>query len=188
MNRRPRPLWLMVLFAAAAAVAAPSTRDGVRQTAPWERYLVLSERNIFSRDRNKRPASRPASTQPRVVITTNEYFVLTGIGHDGREGIAFIEDTRSGRTIRARVGETVGEGRLVKITLDYVQYESKTKTTRIEIGSNLAGSIASRPSTTTASTRPAATVDAGAPQGATNADTSAILKRMRQRRERETGK
>ena len=180
MIRRPGSLWLMVLLGAAAAVAAPSMHDGTGSAPAWKRYLVLSERNIFSRDRSKRPSSRPASTQPHIVANTDGRLVLTGIGQDGREGIAFIEDTRSGKTIRARVGDTIGEGRLVEITLDCVQYKSKTTSTRIGIGSTLAGS--------TASTRPTATGDAGAPQGATNADTAAILERMRQRRERETGK
>ena len=189
MNRRPRLLWLLVLPGALAAVAASSTDDPARRTVSWDRYRVLSERNIFARDRGRRPTNRPVSSQPAIAINPDKYLALTGIGQDGREGVAFVEDTRSRKTVRVRTGDPIGQGRLVKITLDYVEYQCKGSTTRIEIGSRLDGSrVSVVPTTTAPSTQPGAAVAASRPGDATDAGIAAILERMRRRREQETGR
>lgn len=187
MNRRPRLLWVQVLLGMLTTFAVSSTGEEPRRAASWDHYRVLSERNIFVRDRRRPRESQPASEQPAGVINTDEYLVLTGIGQDGEEGIALIENTGSKETIRARTGDPIGKGRLVKITLDYIEYECEGDVTRIGIGSTLAGLAPSRVlPQTAASTQPAAAVDAGTPGEATGADTAAILERMRRRREQET--
>jgi len=189
MNRRPRLLWVQVLLGVLMTFAVSSTGEEAHRAASWDHYRVLSERNIFVRDRRRPRERKSAPDQPTNVINTDKYVVLTGIGQDGEEGIALIENTGSRETIRARTGEPIGKGRLVKITLDYIEYKCEGDVTRIEIGSSLVGSTASRMSTeTTTSTKPASPSDAGGSVDAPKTDTSAILERMRRRREQETNR
>lgn len=189
MNCRTQLLCLQVLLGVLTIFAVASTGGQASRPVSWEHYRVLTERNIFVRNRRQQRESQTASEQPAGVINTDRYLVLTGIGHCGSEGIAFVEDTRSVETIRKRTGEHVGNGRLVKITLDYVEYECKGNTIRIEIGGNLAGSTVRRMSTETAtSTKPAAPADAGGSVNTPKTNTAAILERMRRRREQETNR
>ena len=180
MNRWPRLLWLQVLLGVLTTFAVPSTGGEIHRPVSWEHYRVLSERNIFVRDRRRPRENQSAPDQPAGIINTDKYLVLTGIGHQGREGIAFVEDTRSGETIRIRTGDPIGNGRIVRITLDYAEYECKENTIRIGIGSSLVG--------LTVSYAPAASAGAGQSGDAPGSDTSAILERMRKRREQETNR
>lgn len=189
MNRRPRLLWLQVLLVVLTTFAVSSTGEETRRAASWDHYRVLSERNIFVRNRRRPRERQSAPDQPTNVINTDKYLVLTGIGYQSLEGIAFVEDTRSAKTSRIRTGDPVGNGRLVRITPDYAEYECKGNTIRIEIGSSLAGSTASRMSAETAtSTKPASPSDADGSVDTPKTDTSAILERMRRRREQEAKK
>jgi len=189
MNRRPRLLWVQVLLGVLTTFAVSSTGEEARRAASWDHYRVLSERNIFVRNRRRPSKRQSAPDQPANVTNTDKYLVLTGIGYQSLEGVAFFEDTRSAKTIKIRTGDPVGNGRLVRITLDYAEYECKGNTIRIEIGSSLIGSTVSRMSTETAtSTKPASPSGAGGSADTPKTDSSAILERMRRRREQETKK
>jgi len=186
MNRYPQLLSLMVLLAAPIALALDSPE--ANETASWDRYRMLSERNIFVRDRGVLSESRPVSEQTaRAIHDDNDKdLVLTAIAQKGREYIAFVENTRSGETIKVRPGDPIGKGKLVKITLSHVEYESEGTTARIEIGSSLAGLTVSPVSTATAaSPEPDVSTDPDRPANATDDGTSAILERMRKRREQQ---
>jgi len=187
MNRRAQSLSLLVLLVAPMALALDSSE--ANEAASWDRYRMLSERNIFVRDRGGLPESKPVTEQTVRAIDDDDsdrYLLLTATVQRGREGIAFVEDTRSGETVKVRTGHPIGKGKLVKITLGHVEYEREGTTTRIEIGSSLAGLTVSPVSTATAaSPEPDVSTDPDKPTNATDGDTSAILERMRRRREQE---
>jgi hypothetical protein len=188
MNRPPQPLLLLALLGAMAAAAAPSTDDGAGRTASWDRYRVLSERNIFVRDR-WRPPVKPVSSGPAPLIDPDSRLVLTGIGQEGSETAAFIEDTRTGLTLRARTGDAVGKGKLAEISLDCIEYECEGSIRRIEIGTTLAGSTAWRtPTQTAATTQPAAPLEASTSAPAVPADILSIEERMRRQRQQQLGR
>ena len=138
--------------------AAPSSR--------WEDYRILSERNIFVRNRSsgtgRSSMSAASVAPPRPAADSNDArLVLTGIVQQGAGHVAFFEDTRSGKTTTAAVGESIGRGRVTAITLDAVQYAADGAAVKIAIGSSLAGVAVSMPrpaavttTTSTAGVRP----------------------------------
>ena len=213
MNRRAvlpsTKLWAVAI----AALVLPAGSTLPAETAPedsWENYRVLVERNIFLRDR--RPARpRGPSLGPRepIVRDSDRDVVLTGIGRRNGEYVAFFENTATGVTTRARMGEDVGKGRIRAITLDTVEYERDGVVTRIEIGYALQGGrfvretvptssrATTRPSDSSLSTTAPATAPAeqaseaspaGSGGGAESTDVEDILRQMRQRREQELRK
>jgi len=180
----------LLLIASAADNSGGKT---VEAPAPWDDYKVVVERNIFSRE-PERPVERPSTAASQAPPAPSEpagYVVLTGVVQQGEELIAFLEDIQTGTTSRARVGDAVANGRLTKITLDYVEYESDGQTARIEIGKDLGGSI-SAPAISYGSSEAAGgaevPADGTSESGATvNRDEAAVLERLRQKREKELG-
>ena len=189
MKHRAKVCLVKTLLIAAAAVLAWPTLAATGQTDSWDRFRLLAERNMFLRDRRSPPSQRPAPTAPATVAAEpDRHIMLTGIAKHGSEYVAFLEDTRTGETIRVRVGEAAGKGKLTAITLDGVDYECGGTMARIEIGSSLAGST---PSLGKAERDPEDTSGPSrvAPPGdARDADTADILERMRRRREEELKK
>jgi hypothetical protein len=120
---------------------------------------------MFLRNRSV-PSSRRFGWERPFVAPSNgdDRIVLTGIIQQGKDCLAFFEDTQTGKTTMAPVDTLVGRGRLTAISMDAVEYSCEGKTTRITIGSSLAGTVASlsRPMVTTAT----------APAGSTPASTS----------------
>ncbi len=173
------------------AVAAENSGAERQTRASWENYNVVVERNIFRRDRARRP-KRVSAVVEELPSRPERYIVLTGIVQQSKEHIAFLEDTRTGTTTRVRIGDSVADGKLKHITLDYVEYESNGDVAKIEIGKNLDGSV-STPAIPQASSEEDGTPDvpaAGTPDdgAAAGGDEAAILERLRQKRQKELGK
>jgi hypothetical protein len=163
------------LIAVAALVGgiggALSSQPAGNPGASWDKYRVLTSRNIFVRDR-----SRPQAPQPRFdsrpVIERREEpsLVVTGIGQSGPVWVAFLEDPRTGKTIQVAAGETVDNKRVVDVALDGIEYESRGARKRIAIGQDLGGAAASL-SASGAATKPAPTTQ-GAPTTQAATDSS----------------
>jgi hypothetical protein len=158
-----------VLLPALAAAASPPAGPPTARPAQWEKYRVLSERNIFLRNRAKPPSSRfaPSAAAAAAARSGHDRVVLTGIIQQGGDYVAFLEDTRTGKTSMVQVGDPVAAGRLAAITLDAVEYACDGNTTRIPIGCNLTGTVASLPKPATAASATAA--PAPTPAAATQA-------------------
>ena len=174
---------LLLISAAQSSLAQPGEAP-VR----WEDYRAVVERNIFSRDRGR--AREPGPTVARQAPPRAErYIVLKGVVQQGKELIAFLEDTRAATTSRARIGDAVGQGRLANITLDHVEYELDGQTEKIEIGSNLAGSAppALIPYELLEDAGVSGLPAAGTASGTVSEEEAAVLERLRQKREKELG-
>jgi hypothetical protein len=142
--------------------AAPSAAPSAPPARQWDSFKILSERNIFLRNRSRPYIIRPAPEAADPVISSDdERVVLTGLVQQGKDYIAFFEDTQTAKTTTVQVGALLGKGRVTAITLDTVEYMRDENTTKIEIGSNLAGVVASLP-------KPATAASAAAPSAATS--------------------
>ena len=173
MTRWTLTVWLLVWSAGLAGAASPPASLPGAQPARLEDYRVLSERNLFLRNRARPPSSRPAPIAAPAADTGDSRIVLTGIIQQGEDYVAFLEDTRTGKTTTLQVGAPVGRGQLTTITMDAVHYTCAGNTTKIAIGSTLAGTAASLPKpaapTSTAATAPPAAPAAPMPATATAA-------------------
>jgi hypothetical protein len=162
MIHRTSWLWLLILLPALAAAAPPPATPST-QPPQWDNYRILSEQNIFLRNR-ARPMTGQYLPRPAVAAPSEDArFVLTGIIQQGDDCVAFFEDSRSGKTIQTQTGDTVGRGRLTVITLDTVHYACDGDIARITVGSNLTGAAASPRTTAAATTTPTPPATPGAP-------------------------
>jgi hypothetical protein len=152
----------LLAMASAALAAAPPKPAPKAATAPpakpapltpthltkWDDFLILTDRNVF--DRNRRPpvVRTPRSEAPRTPYTapqppkpidTDQYVVLLGIGLEGPEYTAFFEDSKAGKILQINPGGVVGKGRLRAVNLDSVQYERGGKFSIVKVGCTLTG-------------------------------------------------
>jgi len=170
MTRWTLTVWLLVWLPGLAPVRAAA--PPVAQPARLEDYRVLSERNMFLRNRARPPSSHHAPTAAPAADTGDGHIVLTGIIQQGEDYVAFFEDTRTGKTTLAQVGALLGRGQLVTITMDAVHYACAGNTLKIAIGSTLSGAPAS-PGRAAAPTSTAATAPPAAPAAPTPATVAA---------------
>jgi len=175
----------VMLFVAALVWCASSGGSPTPQERPaesgWKKYSVLAERNIFSRDRGRREPAQTAG--PKIPRQTRPTIVLTGVVKRGGVFTAFLEDVVTNETRKVQVGEAVDEGKVMKIEVDHIDYEKGGKTTKVELGADLGGDGLSSTTEAAASGAAAGGKSVTRPTG----DESAILKRLRERRQRELG-
>jgi hypothetical protein len=174
----PTPSTVPTASAAQAPVSLVPTQS-------WDRYEVLVERNIFSRQRGRRETIRTRVYTPPT--PPERYMLLTGVAKEGDVCTAFLEDTRTNAVSKVHVGDTVLAGRVAAITMDAIDYDSNGRVARIAVGGNLGGGTgrvappAAAPAAGSAA--PAAGSASPAPGGA--AEPSDVLERLRQRAQRQ---
>jgi hypothetical protein len=123
---------------APVAKTAPASATPTPTGTTWQSYRVLSDRNIFMRNRGRQTRDRaPRPTPPPE--NPDERIVLTGIIQQGADYVAFFEDSRSRKTTTLQAGAAVGRGKLASIALDAVKYAYNGTTTTVTIGDNLTG-------------------------------------------------
>ena len=168
------------LLAAASGGALPvaEAQAPPAEGRGWERYEVLVERNIFSRQRGRRDRAAEGIVTP-APPPPERSVVLTGVVKQGEECTAFLEDARTGTVSKVRVGDSVLEGRVAAITMDSIDYEKDGRVAHVAMGGNLEGGGSAR------SAGAASSTTTSAPTG--TAEPSDILERLRQRRQRELG-
>jgi hypothetical protein len=154
-----RSIAILALASAALAATAPKpapkaapkpTIATPTHKTKWEDFRILTDRNIF--DRNRRPpvvrpprieGSRLTITpQPPKPVDTDQYIVLLGIGLEGPQYTAFFEDSKAGKILQVLTGDVVGKGRLRAVNLDSVQYDRGGKFSTVKVGYTLTGTQA----------------------------------------------
>jgi len=154
-----RSIAILALASAALAATAPKpapkaapkpTLATPTHKTKWDDFRILTDRNIF--DRNRRPpvvrpprieAPRPTITpQPPKPVDTDQYIVLLGIGLEGPQYTAFFEDAGAGKILQVLTGDVVGKGRLRAVNLDSVQYDRGGKFSIVKVGYTLTGTQA----------------------------------------------
>lgn len=144
-----RPLKLVLGAAAIGAVLnfpALEAGDPAREEAQrafYDRYAVVIERNIFSRDRPRRvvrPWEVPREAEVRRAEPPPEdSLVLRGVVREGGVHTAFVEDLGTGKILKLKAGEAVARGRITAITIDGIVYERGEERTTVDIGRTLSG-------------------------------------------------
>jgi hypothetical protein len=134
-----------VLFGGVIAFAAATPSPTSAPTKPsYGDYSVVSEKNIFLRDRTRGSASRTTNPSPgsttRHERAVEETLVLTGVVYEDGGFRAYVEDRNNDKILRLAQGDIVGKGRLGQIEIDAVLYQTSTKPPLwIEIGSDFTG-------------------------------------------------
>jgi hypothetical protein len=197
----------------AALVAAASAEEKTPRKESFEKYQVLITNNIFVRDRTRyAPRERDSVPVPvAAVLGPEEATVLRGIVRQlevpGAPYFAYLEDTRTGATVKVRVDDPVCQGKLINPTLDGVDYVKNGVTTRVEIGKNLTGAntapVSVPPAAASSAAQPTPVNGAGVSPaaqptspsaGASPASTAlpasldSVAEQMRQKRLQELGK
>ncbi len=84
-------------------------------------YQIVVDRNIFTRTHYSRSNSddaRRLSEQERQ--QRRQILVLTGVVEEGQQLVAFIENTRTGETERHAAGDSLVQGKVLKMDFDSI--------------------------------------------------------------------
>ena len=127
----------LLLSANSLSAAEPEKTKGF-----WQDYKIIAQRNIFSRSRRSFVEKR--SDGPKRISPPESYMVLRGIVRQGNEYIAFIENTSTGKTIKAKLGDSIAKGKLKTLTLDHIEYEADDNVTKVKVGNTLLGNSPDR--------------------------------------------
>jgi len=162
-------------------------------TKPLQHYQVLVENNIFLPRRNvpRSPQHVYSILKETPLPNPAANIVLTGIVKHGQQYIAFFEDRLKARTLRVQTGDSLLQGKIQHITLDYVEYAAGETVVKVEIGKTLAnttplssGKISSAPVPSDSVTQ---FVPAVSPIPSQSTDTSSLVEQMKRRRLQELG-
>lgn len=135
-------LLAVLLLPLVATAQRPPDSQPSRRESFSERYGVISERNIFLRDRSRRsfgrgdPSSRPPSPPPR---QAEQMYVLTGVVLEEGEFRAYFENVENNSVLKLRVGDSIARGVVSQIEIDAIEYEQAGQLTWIDVGRNLVG-------------------------------------------------
>jgi len=166
----------------AGGPSGSSVADDNTDKSSFDHYKVLSEHNIFTK--NRRPPSTQRSRDPRGDRPPSKpevAFVLTGcVIENENHYAAFVENAQTGVTMKISPGDAIATGKVTAIGFDYLEYESAGQKTRVEIGHNFTGSVASLAEVIAAPTT-------GPTTGPVDLSNLSIEERLRRRRLQETG-
>lgn len=195
-SKLTRVRWLIALscllaanWPAHAENSAAEASSPTRTYTYRDRYEVLSEHNIFLRERG-RSRARSGYSAPAPPATPEQTSVLTGIVFEDDQYYAYIEDMTRGTVQKLRVGDSVASGQIGDIQIDAIAYDHPGGRTWVDLGSNLTGApVASVSAARISAVAAAGTVAPVSPttQSAVNPDTAnlSVEERMRLRRMQE---
>ena len=133
----------------AAPTTRPSANAPVVRPSFREHYSVISEHNIFVRERarawrDQNASGASAGSPPQ--RSPEQTYVLTGIVLENGEQRAYLEDRARGGLVRLGVGDPIARGRISDIDINSITYEQAGREQWIAIGSDLTGSAPVIPS------------------------------------------
>jgi hypothetical protein len=130
---------LLADMLAGAPTTAPSTEKPIVRPSFRERYSILSDHNIFMRERRSARDRDRSTTQPSFQRTPEQTFVLTGIVLEAGQRRAYMEDRERGGLIKLSIGDTIARGKIADIDIDAVAYEQNGRQQWVAIGTDLTG-------------------------------------------------
>jgi hypothetical protein len=159
----------------------------------YEKYKVIYERNVFSKDRLPPQQFQSNSRQART-ITVLSIYVLRGIAAEAGRAhkFAFVEEQISGESRMAGIGTRILGGHIKEIQLNYVLFEEDGKMRKIRVGEEF-GKATSTVMADVTKPADANELAIDAPPKAEKADKSLpadsndLLKKLMERRKRELG-
>jgi hypothetical protein len=143
VSAQPHPTTAPSTAPAHASSAKPSAPAPAPVAAPApgfsDRYAILSEKNIFVRNR---PATRLPGERRGTTRRQEETMVLTGIALQEGRHVAFLEDSAARQTRRLVPGDQVAGGTIAGVSFDSMDFDLAGKRIHIPVGRNLLGEIA----------------------------------------------
>jgi hypothetical protein len=176
------------------AGAAPASPPVFGPSTSWDAFSVVATRNIFIKDRSVRDRT-PSFVMPTAPPPPVTGLILTGIAlvQDGNaqsaERVAFLEDSGTGKPVRASAGGVLEGGRVVEVTIDGIQYEKGGVRRWVPLGQALSGGrldLASQP--TAGATETVGGTSASGPStggGSGGGGGDSVLERLKRRRQQE---
>jgi len=176
-----------------AAVRPVERRPARRvvQDEQWAKFEIISQRNMFSRQRVPFRPRDDTPPPPRVMPNPESYFLLKGITQENNLFIAFVEDKQSGSVLRLHEGDRVARGTVKSLNLDVLEYQLGDKTVTVTMGFDLEGGRGAVTAADLASysptAAPAASGSSPGQQALPAADEAEILKRLMEQRKQQGG-
>jgi hypothetical protein len=177
--------------APAAVVAPPPPQQQPRVDEYAERYGILTDKNIFVRNRPPtRKGGPPTAERPR---RPEESFVLTGLTLQEGRNVAFIENTATRTTERVVQGASIAGGKIIDVRFDSLEFETGGSRFRVGIGRNLLGDVsrgsngggsAAANSSSPSTTAPAGGTASGSNAAAPSVDDANLSVEERMKRDR----
>lgn len=184
--------WIIVFLMVTSGVCFTADDPSIAKST-YDRYKVIYEQNVFSRDRRPPRQDEPSSRQVRTTTVLSIY-VLRGIAAEASRGhrFALVEEQISGESKRVGVGTTILGGRIKDIHLNYVLFEEDGTTRKIRVGeefgkaSSTVVTTASEPADTNEPTGDALPKEEKADESPPT-DENELLKKLMERRKQELG-
>ena len=180
--------WLLLACAGFVSTAFASESAPITQEPDgWARYRILTQRNIFSKERGRsrheaRTTEAPKEKEPEPPPRPEADIMLLGIVQKDGKPAAFVENRKTGSVQSLRVGDSIARGTVSAITLENLEYTCDGTSITVNIGRTFEGG---EPAAAVASTSTKSTAS-GSSAGAS--DANAVLERMRKKRQEEMGK
>jgi hypothetical protein len=182
---------LLLVLACSISFDAIASDVGVApqsKASDWERYKILTQRNIFSKDRGRRDERRsderkdkekeaPPEPKPEADI------LLIGIVEKDGQLAAFFENSKTGKIEIVKSGEAIARGKLAAISMDSIEYVRNETTTAVTIGKTLDGATAEN-----SSGEPVRTSTTDASGTPLSSDANSLIDKMRRKRQEEMRK
>ena len=170
---------------AAAPSSQPTSRPTFSEQAFRQRYAVLSEKNIFLKDRGPRERDRSGRDRDREadrVVPPEKAYLLVGLveEEDGASVRAYFENSAAGGVAQVRPGDELAGFKVLAIDLDMVTMQLKDRVTTVLIGQDLTG----RSATPTTSSSSSSTASSSQPS---DPSTMSAVERLKARRAAEMG-
>lgn len=151
----------------------------------YDKYKVIFERNIFSKDRlppreTQAGAGRVKKTQVLSI------YVLRGIAVQKEEKVAFVEEQISGQTMKAEIGTELLNGRITEIKYDRVAFEQNGRIKYVKVGGEFGKTETTVISMVSEESQQETPVEKPA-DSSTPGEESDILKKLMERRRSELG-
>ncbi len=179
---------IIIGLACVIGMLAADVQAQERRSEFDEKYGVISERNMFLRERSRPrpPSTRPSSYErpERPPEPPESKFVLRGVAIEEHGFRAYLESS-TGMT-RVAPGDEIARGHIAEIAIDAIAYVHEEQVTWVFIGQNLAGNKPSAPvatssSPSTSSDGSSGSTSAGPSNGGTPADMANLSAEERMR-------
>jgi hypothetical protein len=169
ISRKWFVMWSGLALGGAICIAATSSSNTPTASTSREsysdRYGVVTDNNVFVRDRRRSSRRSGSSTNP-TSRPIEESLVLTGIVIEDQGLRAYVENTDTHNVMRLSPGDAIGRGKVDSIQIDAFDYDRNGEHSWVEVGNDLTGQAARLPDTSSSlfsTTGPSATQPSGPP-------------------------
>ena len=168
----------LIVLSIIATLVLPALARAQRADSSYaSKYNVLSDHNIFMKDRGH-PATRPAPSTQSSPRDPERSVWLAGVVLEEDGYRAYVENQNVGTIVKLAVGDTIARGTIVAIEIDAIAYQSNGRVTWIEVGRDFANhpiEVSSESMSTSIEVAPPTTSPSGATaSGGTPAPAMAI--------------